>query len=157
MKSIGILLSILAFGCLLGSAPVALLAYPWLPVTVMEFVDLQHDPAPWGTASYHEGREQERDRVERALLLYVLGIVVIPGLGVMVVKRLPWWVEVTIWTLTAIAAFGVARSVSSSLVPGAHSAIVVLIFYIPSGIAIVAAVAACLTLGLQAVKTISHH
>ena len=117
--------------------------------------DLQHDPAAWATASYHESREQERERVERALLLYALGSVSLSGLGAIVLKRLPWWAMLAVWTLTGVAGVGIAQFIR--VVPDAHSPIVFLIVYIPFGIAVVAALAACLTLSSRMLKTSSEH
>src|SRR5262249_46552421 len=49
---------IAALVCVLGSLPLALLTYPWLPATVGEFVELRHDPLPSATLSYRDYRAQ---------------------------------------------------------------------------------------------------
>ena len=70
---------IMALGCIVASLPIAFLQFPWLPARVIEFVELQHDPAPWGTASYHMDRERRLGRVESGLILYALGIFALAG------------------------------------------------------------------------------
>jgi len=102
-------LRITALVCIFASTPVAFLTYPWMPATVMEFVDLQHDPAPWGTASYHEGREQRMEHVRLALILYALGTLSLAGFWAIVAAVLPWWLESAAWSLAAVTAFGVSR------------------------------------------------
>jgi hypothetical protein len=92
------LLRIMALVCILASAPVAFWKYPWLPATLMEFAELQHDPAPWGTPSYHvlPRRSRAAPRASEArlvLLLDALGTVSLYWLVTIVAKTLPWWAE----------------------------------------------------------------
>ena len=75
----------------MASLPIAFVQFPWLPARVIEFVEVQYDPAPWGTASYHLDRERRLGRVESALILYALGIFALAGLGAIVIKVVPWW------------------------------------------------------------------
>jgi hypothetical protein len=102
------ILRIVAACCLLGSAPLALVEFLWLPATVIEFVQLQHDPAPWGTPSYHAGREVRLNRVREALLLYALGAAALCGLCIVVANVLSWRGELAIWSITAVAGMGIA-------------------------------------------------
>jgi hypothetical protein len=139
----------MALGCIVASLPVALLQLPWLPVTVSEFVELQHDPAPWGTASYHEGRERRLERVEFALFLYALGIFALSGLGTIVGKFFPWWVELAIWVLTAATCFGIVQFQRPGIGPTTNSVYLVVMIYLPSGIAVTSALAATLLFGSQ--------
>src|SRR5690348_16951157 len=98
-----------AVACMLASAPLGFLKYPWLPATVMEFAELQHDPAPWATPSYHQGRAERLARVKLALLLYGLGTLSLCGLSAIIAQVLPWWLELLTWGLTALTASGIAR------------------------------------------------
>ena len=139
---------IVAVGCILASAPIAFLSYPWLPATVMEFVELQHDPAPWGTASYHQGRAERLERVNRALVLYGAGTVSLCGLSAIIAQVLPWWLEVSAWALTAVTALGIARF-NTLMMPGTDPAYVFVTVYVPAGIGAIAAVFAILSLGWQ--------
>src|SRR5215469_13328507 len=102
-------LRVAALGCILASLPIAFLTFPWLPATVMEFRELQHDPAPWGTASYHADRAQRRERVRLALVLYALGTISLCGLYAIVASILPWWVQTVIWIITFLTALQITR------------------------------------------------
>lgn len=91
------MLRILALICILSSMPVACLKYVWLPGTVAEFVDLQHDPFPWGSASYHEDRALRLSRVSFALVLYALGTVSLVGLCLITRGTLSRRVQTASW------------------------------------------------------------
>jgi hypothetical protein len=146
-------LRITALVCLLASAPVSLLMYPWLPATAMEFAKLQRDPATGATLSYYDSREYQRQRAETALLLYALGTVALVGLGAIVANLLPWWAEMAGWTLAAVAGFEVARFLRPLVGPRTVPAFVFMTMTMPLGIAAVAAAAACLTLGLRVARS----
>jgi hypothetical protein len=141
------ILRIVAACCLLGSAPLALVEFLWLPATVIEFVQLQHDPAPWGTPSYHAGREVRLNRVREALLLYALGAAALCGLCIVVANVLSWRGELAIWSITAVAGMGIARFIGAMVVPGGESTSAYFFaVYIPLGIGVIAVIAAILTL-----------
>ncbi len=140
------ILRIAAACCLLGSAPLALVEFLWLPATVIESVQLLHDPAPWGTPSYQAGREVRVKRAREALLLYGLGAAALCGLCIVVANVFSWRVELGIWSVTAIAGIGIARFISAMVVPGSESnAAYFFSVYIPLGIGVIAALAAILT------------
>ena len=142
------LLRVMALGCILASAPVAFLKYPWLPATLLEFAELQHDPAPWGTRSYHVGRAQRLERVQLALLLNALGTVSLCGLVAIVAKALPWWAELATWSVIAVTGLGFARF-EIPIMPGTNPAYLLMTVYLPLGIAVIAAVAVVFTFGSQ--------
>ena len=141
-------LRIAALGCILASAPVAFLKYPWLPATIMEFAELQHDPAPWGTPSYQQGRAARLERVKLALLLYAVGTVSLCGLSAIVAKLLPWWADLVAWGMTAVTGLGIARF-DRPMMPGTDPAYVFMTVYLPAGIGVVAAVFAVVSFGSQ--------
>jgi hypothetical protein len=133
--------------CLLAAAPLAFVEFSWLPATVSEFVQLQHDPAPWGTPSYHESREVRLNQARQSLLLYALGIASLCGLCIVVANVLPWKGELAIWSITAIAGGGIAKFIGAMVVPGSESTSAYFFaVYIPLGIGIIAAAAAISTL-----------
>ena len=153
MKVAAIVLRVTALACLLASAPVSVLMYPWLPATAMKFVELQRDPAPGATLSYYDSREYQRQRAETALLLYALGTVALVGLGAIVAKLLPWWAEVAAWSLTAVAAFEVARFLRPLVGSRTDPAFVFMTMTMPLGIAVAAGAAAGLTLTLRVARS----
>ncbi|HYX68715.1 MAG TPA: hypothetical protein VE825_06255 [Terriglobales bacterium] len=153
MRLAGTVLRVAAFACLLASAPISLLMYPWLPAAAMEFVELQRDPAPGATLSYYDSREHQRQRAEAALLLYALGTVALVGLGAIAAKLLPWWAEMAGWTLTAVAGFEVARFLRPLVGPRTDPAFVFMTMTMPLSVAVVAAAAACLTLTLRVARS----
>src|SRR5438309_9329157 len=126
----------MALGCLVASLPLALLQFPWLPATVIEFVELQHDPAPWGTESYHIDRERRLGRVESALVLYALGIIALSGLGAIVIKVFPWWADLAIWIVTAATGVGIAQFERPIIGPGTDPVYSTIMISLPLGIAI---------------------
>lgn len=133
--------------CLLGATPLAFVEFLWLPATVSEFVQLQRDPAPWGTSSYYESREVRLNQVKHALLLYALGAAALCRLCAIVANVLSWQGNLAIWCVIAVAGGGVAQFISAMVVPGRESTPAYFFaVYIPMGIGIVAAAAATLTL-----------
>jgi hypothetical protein len=144
------ILRIAAACCLLGAAPLAFVEFLWLPATVIESVQLQHDSAPWGTPSYHAGREVRLNRAREALFLYALGAAALCGLCIVVANVFSWRVELGIWSVTAIAGIGIARFISAMVVPGSEStAAYFFSVYIPLGIGVIAAIAAIFTFASQ--------
>jgi hypothetical protein len=126
--------------CVLGSMPLALLTYPWLPATVVEFVELRHDPPPSATLSFREYRAQRLQHVTLALLLYGLGTVSLCGLlAIAAANALPWLLELTTWAMTAVTGAAIARF-EYSTGPGADPAYVFMTVYLPSIISVIAAV-----------------
>src|SRR3989442_1293506 len=98
---VGLALRILAMICILASMPLACLKYPWLPATVGEFVDLQRDPYPSGTESYHQDRARRLSRVTLALFLYALGTVSLVGLCLVAKGATSRRVEAASWLVSA--------------------------------------------------------
>ena len=143
---------IIAVGCIVASLPIAFLQFPWLPAMVIEFVELQHDPAPWGTASYHMDRERRLGRVESALILYALGIFALAGLGAIVVKVVPWWAELAIWITTTATCVGIAQFVRPIIGPRTDPVYSAIMVSLPLGIAITCALAALMSAGSQLLR-----
>jgi hypothetical protein len=139
----------MALGCIVASLPVAVLQLPWLPATVSEFIELRHDPAPRGTAAYHEDRERRLGRVETALVLYSLGIIALSGLGTIVGKIFRWWVELAIWIVTAATCLGIAQFQRPLIGPSTSSVYLAIMIYLPTGIAITSILAAIVLIGSQ--------
>lgn len=147
-------LRIVALGCILASLPLAILTYPWLPVTVMEYSsNCGMDPAPWGTPSYHEGREIRCERVQFALLLYFMGSVSLCGLAAIVAKMLPWWAESATWVITVLTGLEIARFERAIIGQYTQAAYTVVAVYAPLGIAAIAVVAASARLGSHLLRS----
>ena len=142
----------MALGCIVASLPIAFLQYPWLPATVIEFGQLQHDPAPWGTESYHIDRERHLGRVKSALILYAFGTFALSGLGAIVIKIFPWWAELAVWIMTAATGVGIARFVKPLVGPTTDPVYSAIMIYMPLGIAITCALAAVMSLGSQLLR-----
>jgi hypothetical protein len=139
---------IAAVVCILTSAPLCVLKYPWLPATVLQFAELQHDRAPWGTPSYHQGREERLARVKLALLLYALGTASLCGLLAIAAQVLPWWLEPLTWGLIAVTALWIARFDTPAM-PGTHPTYLFVAVYLPAGIGAAAALFAVVSLAWQ--------
>jgi hypothetical protein len=139
----------MALACIVASLPIAFLTFPWLPATVIEFAELQHDPAPSGTESYHADRERRLGRIEAALALYALGIIALGGLGAIVAKVLPWWAELTIWIVTAATCVGIARFFRPIVGPRTDPVYAAMVTLLPLGIAITCAVASIMSASSQ--------
>ena len=142
----------MALGCIVASLPVAFLQYPWLPATVIEFGELQHDPAPWGTESYHIDRERRLGRVESALILYALGTFSLSGLGAIIIKVFPWWAELAIWIMTAATCVGIAQFVRPLIGPRTDPVYSAIMISLPLGIAITCALAVLMSVGSQLLR-----
>jgi hypothetical protein len=140
---------LMALGCIVASLPIALLQYPWLPATVIEFAELQHDPAPWGTESFHIDRERRLGRVEPALILYALGTLALSGLGAIVLKIFPWWADLAIWIMTAATCVAIAQFVRPIIGPSTDPVYSAIMICLPLGIAITCTLAALMSLGSQ--------
>lgn len=139
----------LALACLLASAPLALVKYPWLPATVLEFVELQGDPVPAGTPSYHAGRAERRRRVETALLLYALGTASLAGLVQLAGAPPGGRAVAAIWLVAGGTALGIVGFERGALSPGVDPAYVVIAVVLPLFVAVVSAVGVALALRLQ--------
>jgi len=142
----------MALGCIVASLPIAFLQYPWLPATVIEFGQLQHDPAPWGTESYHIDRERHLGRVKSALILYAFGTFALSGLAAIVIKIFPWWAELAVWIMTSATGVGIARFVKPLVGPTTDPVYTAIMIYMPLGIAITCALAAVMSLGSQLLR-----
>ena len=136
----------LAVACILAATPVACLKYPWLPATVMEFAELQRDPYPSGSESYHEDRARRSSRVSVALLLCALGTVSLFGLCLVAGGASSRKVQTVTWLITAATGAGIASFERSRIGSGTDDAYVALAFYSPMGIAVVAGLAALMSL-----------
>lgn len=143
-------LRILAICCILASLPLAFLKYMALPATIMEFVDLQRRPVSWATTSYRVWRTQRIAHLELAFLLYALGTVSLVALYVIVAapKLLPWWGELSAWGVTVVTGLAVAEF-ERPIMPGTDRAYVFMAVYMPTAIAVMAAVAFVVALGSQ--------
>ncbi len=114
----------------------------------MEFAELQPDPAPWGTPSYHQGRAERLARVKLALLLYALGTASLCGLSAIISQVLPWWLELVTWGLTSVTALQIARF-DTPILPGTDPAYLFATVYLPTGIGAAAALFAVVSLAWQ--------
>lgn len=146
---VGLALRILAITCIVASMPLACLKYPWLPATVVEFVDLQHDPYPLGTESYHQDRARRLSRVTLALLLYTLGTVSLVGLCFVAKGAMSRRVQAASWLISAATGVGIAQFEQPRIGPSTDHAYVVMTIYFPLGIAALSGAAALVTLALQ--------
>jgi hypothetical protein len=146
-------LRVAALLCILAAAPVAFLKYPWLPAIVMEFSELQHNPGPAGTASYHEYRALRLKRVKFALLLYALGTVSLCGLWAIVARVLPWWADLAGWFVTTLTGVGVVWFDSVDAVPGTDPAYIIMTVYLPLGVAAIATIAVMVLSGSRLLRS----
>ena len=144
-------LRILAIMCILASMPLACLKYPWLPSTVAEFVDLQHDPYPWGTESYHQDRARRLSRVTLALTLYTLGTVSLVALCLIANGTTSRRVQAASWLISAATGVGVTLFEQPRIGPSTDHAYVVMAIYLPLGIAALSGAAALVTLASREV------
>lgn len=127
--------------CLLSAVPLTFFSVLWLPANLIEFVRVQHDPAPWGTPEYHRDREAHINELRHELLLYALGTAALGGLLFIVAGVLDWRGELAIWSLIAIAGGGIAQFMHAWLLPGKEStAPYIFMVDVPASIALVAVV-----------------
>ncbi len=138
----------MAIACILASIPIGLLKYPWLPATVMEFVQLWRGPIPaWATESFRTWREARLHHLELALTLYALGTATLGALGAVAAKILPAWAELVVWIVAAGTALEVSifeRPYISATTDPTYTFIMV---RVTLTIAVVATVAALISLG----------
>jgi hypothetical protein len=144
------LLKCAALGCLLAAGPLACLKYPWMPATIAEYAELQHDPYPWGSASYHEDRARRLERVRLALLLYALGSASLVGLGLIAANVPPRFVQTACWIMTSLTGAGVVHFEKRNL--GASPDYVLMAIYAPLAIAVVSGIATLLSLVVRTSK-----
>ena len=144
-----LLLRVLASVCILAAIPLACVKYPWLPATVWEFRDLQHDPYPWGSESYHQDRARRLSRVTLALLLYALSTCSLIGLCLVAKGASSRRVQALSWLMSAAAGVGIAKFEQPRIGANTDSAYVLMAIYLPLGIAAVSGTAALVTLALR--------
>jgi hypothetical protein len=140
---------VLAVGSLLASTPVALLKYPWLPATVMEFVQLRREPPSYATESYRQDRARLIRSTRVALLLYALGTASLWGLCFLAVGRLRWWTEIGTWMLVGLTGIWIADFESPSIGPTTDRFYVGVMIGIPHAIAVASGAAALFRLTLH--------
>jgi len=137
---------VLAVACILAATPLACVKYPWLPATAIEFTELQREPYPGGTESYHEDRDRRSSRVSVALLLYASGTVSLVGLFLVARGVTSRRAQTITWLITAATGAGIASFERSRIGFGTDVSYVAMAFHTPMGIAVVASLAALLTL-----------
>ena len=140
---------VLAMGCLLASTPVALLKYPWLPATVMEFVQVRREPPSYATDSYRQDRARLMRSTRNALLLYALGTASLGILLFLAVGRLRWWTEIGAWMLVGLTGIWIADFEGTSIGPTTDRFYVRIIIGIPHAIAVASVAAALFRLALH--------
>ncbi|MGA7915960.1 MAG: hypothetical protein WCA00_12045 [Candidatus Acidiferrales bacterium] len=119
----------------------------WLPAQVKEFVQLQHDPAPWGTPDYHRDREVHLNSTRHVLLLDALGAAALCGLCIVVAGVLSWRGELAIWIVIAAAGGSIAQFMHAWILPGKEStAPYIFAVDVPASIAVIAVAGAVATL-----------
>ena len=114
---------------------------------MQRYFALRRESAAGGSRSYQEDVERRSEATESALQLYALALVSIGGLGLIAADLAPWWARAGLWSVTAWTAFRIAGFERTYFVAASTRPEYVLIAVrIPIGIAIVACLAALLTL-----------
>ncbi len=132
-----------------ASVPIGVIAYPWLPATVVEFVQLRDAPVPaWATDSFRESRERKLRQLESELALYILGTASLGGLAALAAKILPAFAEIPIWILTAVTGLGVSEFQRPFIGAKTSPTYILLMIWVPMGIAAVAALEAVIGMAL---------
>lgn len=141
------MLRILALVCILASIPIACVKYPWLPVTVGELVQLQSEPPnPESTESYSIDRTRRRNRLIHAVALYGLGTASLFGLSAVALGGYSRKINAASWILSAVAGVAVAQFEQARIGPSTDNGYVLVMTYLPLGIAVVAGAAGLTTL-----------
>ena len=129
--------------CMVASVPIGVIAYPWLPATVVEFVQLRDAPVPaWATDSFRTSHERRLQELESALTLYILGTASLGGLAALASKILPALAEIPVWSLTAVTAFWISEFQRPLIGAKTSPTYIVLMIWVPMGIAAIAAMEA---------------
>jgi hypothetical protein len=128
-----------AIACILAGSPVALFTVPWLPATVIDFVQLWHAPVPtWASESFRVWREARLHHLEIALGLYVLGFAAFAGLAVVAVKAFPVWAELLVWVITPLIAVSISIFWKPSISPSTNPTAAFILVRLPFIIAALA-------------------
>ena len=99
----------LAIICIVAALPLTCLTLPWLPGTILDFLDLFRTPVPaWATESFRSSRESHLHHSEVALSLYALGTIGLVGLVAIAAKLLSLWGELVLWLITSATALSVS-------------------------------------------------
>ncbi len=120
--------------CLVAALPLAVVKYPWMPVTIIETVASYHEPYPDGTASYLADRRRLFVRWHLATGLYLLGTVSLAGLACIVMPCLSRRAQAAVWILAGVAGLGVA-GFERPRIPDMTSAYAVIAVWLPLGVA----------------------
>jgi hypothetical protein len=132
-----------AIACIVAAFPIAFLTLPWLPATVIDFVQLWHAPVPtWATESFRGWREARLHRLEIALGLYALGLAAIGGLAAVAAKVLPAWAELLVWVITPLTALSISAFLEPNISPSTDATAAFVLVRLPLIIAAVAGFAA---------------
>jgi len=135
----------LAVICIFAAFPLAFLTLPWLPGTVLEFVDLLRAPV-WGTESFRVSREALLHHLELALSLYALGLLALGGFAAIAAKVLPRWGELLLWIMAAGTALSISNFWGPSISPKTDPTFIFIAVRIPLVIAAAAVIGAVVTL-----------
>jgi hypothetical protein len=137
----------LAIVCILAAFPIAFLTLPWLPGTILEFVELLRAPVPtWATESFRTSREAHLHRLEVALTLYALGLLVLGGFVAITAKILPIWGELLLWLMAAATAVRISTFWGPSISPSINPTFIFMAVRLPLLIAAVAGLGAVVNL-----------
>jgi hypothetical protein len=132
-----------AIACIVAAFPIVFLTLPWLPATVIDFVQLWHAPVPtWATESFRGWREARLHQLEIALGLYALGLAAIGGLAAVAAKVLPAWAELLVWVITPLTALSISAFWEPNISPSTDATAAFVLVRLPLIIAAVAGFAA---------------
>jgi hypothetical protein len=121
---------------------------PWLPGTILEFVDLLRAPVPrWATTNFLISRETHLRHLELALSLYALALLALGGFAAIAAKVLPLWGELLLWIMAAGTALSISNFWRPSISPSTDPTFIFIIVRLPLVIAAAAVVGAVVTLG----------
>ena len=138
---------VLAIGCLMATCPIGLLTLPWLPGTVINFVELWRSPVPISaTENFRLWREAKLHHLEIALTLYALGLLALGGLAAVAAKVLPVWTELLLWLVTVSTALSIRAFWEPSVIPSTDPTAAFIIVRLPGLIAVLAGLAAIMSL-----------
>ncbi len=139
---------ILALACIVASFPIGALKYPWLPATVIEFVELRRAPVlPSATTSFRTWREGRLRHLQLALGLYALGTAALGGLGAVAAKVVPLWAELVVWIITAFTALEITGFERPDIGARTDPAYIFIMISLPLAVVAIAALGATINIG----------
>ena len=147
MKGSKLFVRAAAVACIALSLPLSVVAFPWLPATIEQGIELRRESERYGSASYQEDRDRRVEENQRALTLYGLSVLSLAALGVVVLGFTPWWSRACLLLVASGTAFQVSHF-WRMMTLSEHTAgfIVIIGVWMPFAIGVITSACAVLTL-----------